>query len=229
MPLWASITSGNSYLLLIPVFSSYYLIILNIYYTSNSIICYIAIMIIRINVLISTVSCIFSGRSEGHEIIGWFGLKGILKIIWFQSPCHWQGRLALDQVAQSSTQPGLGQFRIEPSPASVPVPKGLVWFFSFCVWGTNKRVTLHFSAWVWPVQNGDFLGIAVCTHHSGSLTFITQLLVHRLESLLNCLSSSVLTCLSFCLGQGKGYTGWEQNVSMFFYPCSSSLLIVWVM
>jgi len=34
-------------------------------------------------------------------------LEGTLKIIWFQPPCHEQGRLPLDQVAQSSIQPGL--------------------------------------------------------------------------------------------------------------------------
>jgi len=33
-------------------------------------------------------------------------LEGTLKIIWFQSPCHEQGQLPLDQVAQSSIQPG---------------------------------------------------------------------------------------------------------------------------
>lgn len=66
--------------------------------------------------------------------------------------------------------------------ASVPVPKGWVCFCSFCVWGTNKRFTLLFSGWVWPVQNEDFVGIAACTDHSGSLTLVTQLLVCRLES-----------------------------------------------
>jgi len=29
-------------------------------------------------------------------------LKGTLKFIWFQPPCHEQGHLPLDQVAQSS-------------------------------------------------------------------------------------------------------------------------------
>jgi len=33
-------------------------------------------------------------------------LEGTLKIIWFQSPCHEQGHLPPDQVAQSSIQPG---------------------------------------------------------------------------------------------------------------------------
>jgi len=34
-------------------------------------------------------------------------LEGTLKTIWFQPPCHGQGQLPLDQVAQSSIQPGL--------------------------------------------------------------------------------------------------------------------------
>jgi len=34
-------------------------------------------------------------------------LEGTLKIIWFQPPCHEQGHLPPDQVAQSSIQPGL--------------------------------------------------------------------------------------------------------------------------
>jgi len=34
-------------------------------------------------------------------------LEGTLKIIWFQPPCHEQGHLPLDQVAQSPIQPGL--------------------------------------------------------------------------------------------------------------------------
>jgi len=29
--------------------------------------------------------------------MGWFGLEGTLKIVWFQPPCHEQGHLALDQ------------------------------------------------------------------------------------------------------------------------------------
>ena len=35
------------------------------------------------------------------------GLEEILKIIWFQPPCHEQGHLPPDQSAQSSIQPGL--------------------------------------------------------------------------------------------------------------------------
>jgi len=37
----------------------------------------------------------------------WLGLEGTLKIIWFQPPCHGQGHLPPDQVAQSPIQPGL--------------------------------------------------------------------------------------------------------------------------
>jgi len=42
-----------------------------------------------------------------HRIIEWFGLEGILQIIQFQPPCHEQGHLPPDQVAQSSVQLGL--------------------------------------------------------------------------------------------------------------------------
>jgi len=42
-----------------------------------------------------------------HRIIEWFGLEGTLKIIRFQLPCHKEGHLLLDQVAQSPIQPGL--------------------------------------------------------------------------------------------------------------------------
>ena len=42
-----------------------------------------------------------------YRIIEWFGLERTLKIIWFQPPCHEQGHLPPDQVAQSSIQPGL--------------------------------------------------------------------------------------------------------------------------
>jgi len=37
-------------------------------------------------------------------------LEGTFKIIWFQVPCHEQGHLPLDQLAQSSIQPGLEHF-----------------------------------------------------------------------------------------------------------------------
>ena len=61
-----------------------------------------------------------------HRIIEWQGLEETLKIIRFQPPCHEQGHLALDQVAQSSIQPGLEHcqgggihsFSVQP----VPVP-----------------------------------------------------------------------------------------------------------
>jgi len=42
-----------------------------------------------------------------QRITEWFGLEGTLKIIWFQPPCHKQGHLPLDEVAQSSIPPGL--------------------------------------------------------------------------------------------------------------------------
>jgi len=44
-----------------------------------------------------------------YRIIEWYGLEGTLKIIWFQPPCHEQGHLPLDQVAQSPIQPGEGE------------------------------------------------------------------------------------------------------------------------
>ena len=36
-----------------------------------------------------------------------FGLEGTLKLIYLQTPCHGQGHLPLDHVAQSPIQPGL--------------------------------------------------------------------------------------------------------------------------
>lgn len=36
----------------------------------------------------------------------WFALKGTLKIAYFQLPCHGQGLLPVDQVAQIPIQPG---------------------------------------------------------------------------------------------------------------------------
>ena len=48
-----------------------------------------------------------SASWRNHRIVEWFGLEGTLKIIWFQPPCHEQGHLPPDQVAQSSIQPGL--------------------------------------------------------------------------------------------------------------------------
>ena len=44
---------------------------------------------------------------ENHRITGWLGLEGTLKLIQFQPPCHGQGHLPLDQVAQSPVQPGV--------------------------------------------------------------------------------------------------------------------------
>ena len=49
--------------------------------------------------------------SYNHRIIEWFGLEGTLKITWIQPPCHEQGHLPLDQVAQSPIQPGLQHFQ----------------------------------------------------------------------------------------------------------------------
>jgi len=55
-----------------------------------------------------------------------FGLEGTLKIILFQAPCHGQGHLPLDQVAQSPMQPGLEHFQgggiHSSSGQPVPVP-----------------------------------------------------------------------------------------------------------
>jgi len=47
------------------------------------------------------------------RIIEWLGLEGSLTILCrqFQAPCHGQGHLALDQVAQSPIQPGLEHFQ----------------------------------------------------------------------------------------------------------------------
>jgi len=57
----------------------------------------------------------------------WVG-RDLLKIIWFQPPCHEQRHLPPDQVAQSSIQPGLGHsqgggshsFSGQPDPAQAP-------------------------------------------------------------------------------------------------------------
>jgi len=46
-------------------------------------------------------------NENAKGIIEWFGLEGTLKIISFQPPCHGQGHLPVDQVAQSPVQPGL--------------------------------------------------------------------------------------------------------------------------
>jgi len=42
-----------------------------------------------------------------HRIVEWFVLEGTLQTIQFQPPCHQQGHLPPDQVAQSPIQPGL--------------------------------------------------------------------------------------------------------------------------
>jgi len=61
-----------------------------------------------------------------EPIIEWFGLEGTLKIIQFQPPCHGQGHLPLDQVAQSLSQPGPEHFQgggiCQVSVQPVPVP-----------------------------------------------------------------------------------------------------------
>jgi len=44
------------------------------------------------------------------RMIEWVGLEGTLKIVLFQPPCHDQGHLPLDQVAQNPIQPGLEHF-----------------------------------------------------------------------------------------------------------------------
>ena len=40
-------------------------------------------------------------REVYHRIIEWFGLKGTLKIICFQPPCHEQGHLPLDRLLKA--------------------------------------------------------------------------------------------------------------------------------
>ena len=63
------------------------------------------------------------------RIIEWFGLEGSLKIIWFQPPCHGQGHLPLDQVAESPIQTGLecikgwGTDLINPYPSYTGSPR----------------------------------------------------------------------------------------------------------
>ena len=64
--------------------------------------------------------------SQNHRITEWFGLEGTLELIWFPPPCHEQGHLPPDQVAQSSIQPGLepcqggGSHSFSGQPVSVP-------------------------------------------------------------------------------------------------------------
>ena len=49
--------------------------------------------------------------SQNHRVIERIGLEGTLKITQFQIPCHGQGYLPLDQVAQSPIQPDLEHFQ----------------------------------------------------------------------------------------------------------------------
>jgi len=46
-----------------------------------------------------------------HRITERFVSERSLKITWFQSPCHSQGHLSADQVAQSPIQPDLEHFQ----------------------------------------------------------------------------------------------------------------------
>lgn len=48
-----------------------------------------------------------SDQPRVHRIIGWFQLEGPQKITEFQHPCHGQGLLPLNQVAQGPIQAGL--------------------------------------------------------------------------------------------------------------------------
>jgi len=43
-------------------------------------------------------------ETKFHRIIEWFRLEGTLKNTSFQTPCHGQGHLSLDQAAQSHIQ-----------------------------------------------------------------------------------------------------------------------------
>jgi len=54
-----------------------------------------------------------------HRITERFGLEGTLKTISFQLPCHGQGLLPLDQVAQIPIQPGMDTSRDGISTASL--------------------------------------------------------------------------------------------------------------
>lgn len=90
------------------------------------------------------------------------------------------------------------------------------------MWGASRSVTLLFSAWVWWVQKACLLGSTVC---------------HRLEcQRLNCFSfSSVLTCISPCLGQGKEWAGDGSEMPLYslILPqlityCMSCIMKSWV-
>ena len=52
--------------------------------------------------------CSYRRLIESQNGLGW---KGHLKIISFQLPCHGQGHLPLDQVAQSPIQPDFDHFQ----------------------------------------------------------------------------------------------------------------------
>lgn len=46
-----------------------------------------------------------------YRIIEWFVLEGTLKDHLVQPPCHGQGHISTDEVAQSPTQPDLAMVR----------------------------------------------------------------------------------------------------------------------
>ena len=52
---------------------------------------------------------------SGHRSIEWFGLEGTIKGHLLQLPCHEQGHLPLDQVAQNPIQPDLECFLVTGS------------------------------------------------------------------------------------------------------------------
>jgi len=68
-------------------------------------------------------------------------LEGTLNIIWFQPPCHEQGHLPLDQVAQSSIQPDLEhcQGGGSHSFSGQPVPSKLENFDLICASFNNSQ------------------------------------------------------------------------------------------
>lgn len=49
--------------------------------------------------------------SENYRTIEWFGLAGILEIIWFQCTCLGQGHLSLRHIVQNPIQPGTEHFQ----------------------------------------------------------------------------------------------------------------------
>ena len=58
-----------------------------------------------------TFSVAVAIKPVNHRIIEWFGFEGTLQIIWFQPPCHGQGHLPLDHIAQSPIQSVLEHFQ----------------------------------------------------------------------------------------------------------------------